>query len=176
MSLYCLARNICAANVADEPDGHQPPGMERGFCEPCLVEAMGRWDGVARLIAEAVARADRAEAELASVGQIVRHLAPRGCLPPGDDVRASSLAMHALSALRRALEATRAWTPAVGRWCLVRGSDPMVGGRVAQIVAADELGHSWRVRVSHGEHGTTDHDVESERLGPPPDDWLLRDS
>lgn len=60
------------------------------------------------------------------------------------------------------------WRPEVGQWCTVLGTDPLVGGRVGEIVmyvGAD----TWRVRISRGAHGSTDHELETDRLGPPPE-------
>lgn len=64
------------------------------------------------------------------------------------------------------------WRPQVGSWCTVLGSDPLVGGKLGEIVMYLG-GNTWRVRIPRGAHGTTDHELEGERLGPPPAGFAL---
>lgn len=86
-TLYQLAKNLCS---------HQ----DAGFCEPCLMEAMSRWDGVARLIHEVMTRCDAYHTELLGVKQVLREQAVDGCLPEKDE-HAVIMAQRVIGALKR---------------------------------------------------------------------------
>lgn len=98
-TLYQLACSLCYSKYEKETT-YQPSHQPHSFCEPCLNEAMSRWNGIARLVYEAVARAERAETELRNVEDVLRRAAPAGCLSSTTE-NSVVMAMRVVSELRR---------------------------------------------------------------------------